>query len=202
MERRNTTHAGGASKNRMVDEVIMLPKGDYMVYFQTDDSHAYGEWNDDRPYDENSYGITVMGAGDNFSMNNVTKFEESDKEEGVIVQLIRVRNDKHVSEEFTLDKPTHVRVYCIGEGVGGDMADYGWIENAKTHDIAWEMTYRSTHYAGGARKNRLYDRTILLDKGTYIAHYETDDSHAYADWNDDPPEDRTHWGITIYKDEK
>ena len=173
-----------------------------MVYYQTDDSHAYGEWNDDRPYDEDSYGITVMGAGNDFSMNNVAKFEESDKEEGIIVQLIRVRNNRNVSEEFSLDKPTHVRVYCIGEGTGGDMADYGWIENARTHDIVWEMTYRSTEYAGGARKNRVYDRRILLDKGKYVAHYETDDSHAFGEWNNDPPEDRTHWGITIYKDDK
>jgi hypothetical protein len=201
MDRENSTHAGGASKNRMVDEVISLPKGDYIVYYQTDDSHAYGEWNDDPPYDQDSYGITVMGAGDNFSMNSVAKYDDAEETDNILSQIIRVRDDEHLRKHFTLDKPTHVRIYAIGEGDGDEMADYGWIENAKGGDIVWEMTYRSTKPAGGARKNRMYDRSVLLDKGEYILHYQTDDSHAFGDWNDDPPEDRGHYGITIYKDQ-
>ncbi|MFA6540887.1 MAG: hypothetical protein WCT99_04730 [Bacteroidota bacterium] len=198
MEAERSSHAGGALKNRLVDEVITLPKGSYIAYYQTDDSHAYGDWNDDKPYDEESYGITITGVGENFSMKNISKYEESTSDD-VIVQLIRVGDDRHVHQKFSLDKPTRIRIYAIGEGVGNEMADYGWIENATDGDIVWEMTYRSTTPAGGARKNRLYDKTILLDKGDYEAHYQTDDSHAFNDWNDDPPEDRTHWGITIYK---
>ncbi len=200
MEADQTSHAGGASKNRMTDEVITLPKGDYLAFYQTDDSHAYGEWNDDRPFDEESYGITIMGAGENFSSKNVSKFDETSAE-NILVQLIRVGDDRHVRQKFTLDKPTRLRIYAIGEGVGNEMADYGWIENAKDGEIVWEMTYRSTTYAGGAKKNRLYDRTVLFDKGEYEVHFRTDDTHAFGDWNDDPPEDRNNWGITIYKGE-
>ena len=200
MERRNTAHAGGAKKNRLADEFVTLPKGDYLVYYQTDDSHAYNDWNDDKPFNAELYGITIMGADENFSPKNVTKFEEA-RDENVIVQMINVKNDKHVRQKFTIDKPMKVRVYSIGEGVGNEMADYAWIENVKNGEVVWEMTYRTTTNAGGAKKNRKFDKSIFLEKGEYEVHYQTDDSHAFKDWNDDPPEDRTHYGVTIYKEQ-
>jgi hypothetical protein len=195
----NTVHAGGASKNRLADEVITLPKGDYLVFFQTDDSHAYNDWNDDKPFDAEYYGITVMGAGEKFSMKNIAPFTETESA-NVLAQLTKVRDDKHVRQKFSLDRTMKVRVYAIGEGVGNSMADYAWIENSKTGEVVWEMTYRTTTHAGGAKKNRLYDRMVLLEKGEYEVHFQTDDSHAYNDWNDDAPDDRTHWGVTIYKE--
>jgi hypothetical protein len=81
------------------------------------------------------------------------------------------------------------------------MADYGWIENTKTGETVWEMTYRATTAAGGAHKNRMVNKTILLEPGEYEVHYQTDGSHAFGEWNDDPPEDQIHWGITLYKEE-
>ncbi len=199
MNRRNTTHAGGAKKNRLSDEYITLPAGNYVVHYQTDDSHAYNDWNDDKPFDAEMYGITVMGTGENFSAANVAKYEETESE-NVLVQLTKIRDGRHVRQKFTLDKTMKVRIYSIGEGVGNEMADYAWIENAKTGETVWEMTYRTTTHAGGAKKNRLYDRTIILEKGEYEVHYQTDDSHAFSEWNDDPPQDRSHYGVTIYKE--
>jgi hypothetical protein len=195
----NTVHAGGASKNRLADEIITLPKGDYLVYYQTDDSHSYNDWNDDKPFDAEFYGITVMGVGEKFSMKNVAPFTETESA-NVLAQLTKVRDNKHVRQKFLLDRTMKIRVYAIGEGVGNSMADYAWIENAKTGEVVWEMTYRTTSHAGGAKKNRLYDRYVLLEKGEYEVHFQTDDSHSYNDWNDDAPDDRTHWGVTIYKE--
>jgi hypothetical protein len=77
------------------------------------------------------------------------------------------------------------------------MYDYGWIENAKTKKVVWEMTYRKTDPAGGARKNRMFDDTIMLDKGEYIVYFVTDGSHSFKDWNAARPRDPSHWGITI-----
>jgi hypothetical protein len=57
-----TRHAGGASKNRLADEVVSLPKGAYTLRFRTDDSHAYGHWNSDAPWDPEHYGVTVYGV--------------------------------------------------------------------------------------------------------------------------------------------
>jgi hypothetical protein len=63
------------------------------------------------------------------------------------------------------------------------------------------MTYSMTFHAGGGRKNRIVNTTILLDKGEYILRYQSDDSHSFNDWNTEPPDDPSMWGITIYKEE-
>jgi hypothetical protein len=77
------------------------------------------------------------------------------------------------------------------------MYDYAWIENSRTGRIVWEMTYRKTERAGGARKNRMFDDSIFLEAGEYEVFYESDDSHSFVDWNDSPPHDPVHWGVTI-----
>jgi hypothetical protein len=201
MEGKNSTHAGGASKNRMVDEIITLPKGNYLAYYETDGSHSYRDWNSDPPMDEPHYGLSIYGWSDGFDPKSVTSFKEGEEEdEDVVAQLIRVKDDRHVTRVFTIEKPTKVRIYAIGEGVDREMADYGWIEDAKTGQTIWEMTYRMTERAGGASKNRQVSTTITLEKGEYELHYRTDDSHAYNDWNDDAPKDRVHWGITVTRE--
>ena len=140
-----------------------------------------------------------MGWGDNFDPKSAVAFSEGD-EENVIAQLIRVRDDRQVTKEFTLDKTTRVQVYAVGEGVDHEMVDFGWIEDANTGRTVWEMTYGMTERAGGASKNRMVRADMTLEKGTYELHFKTDDSHAFNDWNDTPPDDRMHWGITVYKE--
>ncbi|HEY6953433.1 MAG TPA: hypothetical protein VI758_13575, partial [Bacteroidota bacterium] len=197
MDARRTFHAGGASKNRFVDEIVELPKGDYVAYYQTDGSHSYDEWNADPPFDPEHWGLTIMGAGKDFDPSSVSSFNE-DNEAGVIAQLIRVSDDKHVHQRFTLSSKTKVRVYALGEADGDELADYGWIKNTETGETIWRMEIDETSWAGGAKKNRVADKTITLDKGEYEINYRTDGSHAFNDWNDDPPDDRAHWGITVY----
>ena len=200
MSNRRTEHGGGAQKNQFVDEIISLPKGSYIAYYVTDGSHTYDDWNADPPFDPENYGLTLMGAGDRFEAGTVSAFDEG-QESNVLAQLTRVSDNKRLSMRFTLDRQTRVRVYALGEGMDRRMYDYGWIENAGNGQTIWEMTYAMTSHAGGARKNRMVNSTIVLDKGEYEIHYETDGSHSFNDWNDDPPEDRTHWGITLYKEE-
>jgi hypothetical protein len=195
-----TSHAGGAAKNRMIDEVITLPRGSYVVIYQTDDSHAYGDWNDDPPFDQEHYGVTVMGAGEKFTAGLVGKYVE-EQDGNIIAQLVGMGNNEDRSERFALSKPTRVRVYAIGEGQNREMFDYGWIENARTGNVVWEMTYAMTFHAGGGRKNRSVNTTILLDKGEYRVHWVSDDSHSYNDWNVEPPEDPQYWGITLYRED-
>ncbi len=201
MEANHTEHAGGGQKNRMVDEIITLPKGTYTVFYKTDDSHSYHDWNSDPPADPKRYGITIMGEGERFNKENVEK-NVTAKREGVIAQIVQVQNDEKRSERFTVDTKSHIRVYSIGEGQNHEMFDYGWIENARNGVTVWEMTYGMTFHAGGARKNRSVNTTIVLEKGEYILHYVTDDSHSYHNWNSDEPDDPTMWGITLYKDDQ
>ena len=62
MDDLRTEPAGGATKNRQVDEVVTLPGGSYTLRVRTDGSHAYGEWNAGRPWDPEHYGATVYGV--------------------------------------------------------------------------------------------------------------------------------------------
>ena len=92
-------------------------------------------------------------------------------------------------------------MYGLGEGRPNEMFDYGWIENAKNGEIVLEMTYAKTSHAGGARKNRKINSVIMLDRGEYLLHYKTDDTHSYEGWNGYPPEDAAHWGMSVYREE-
>jgi hypothetical protein len=192
-----TEHAGGASKNRLFDGTQRLEAGSYLAYFVTDGSHSYVDWNSSAPYDQEHWGMVITAASDNFSAADVAPYEEKE-DESVLAQIIRVRDDDRERKSFSLSKDAQVRIYALGEGSDGDMHDYGWIEDANTGRTVWEMSYRMTEHAGGARKNRLYDEVISLKAGEYILRYETDGSHSFNDWNDDPPHDATHYGITLY----
>jgi hypothetical protein len=46
----------------MYDDRLLLPAGEYYVIYETDDSHAFGDWNDSPPYDQMNYGITISYA--------------------------------------------------------------------------------------------------------------------------------------------
>ncbi len=200
MDLDRTYPGGGAPKNRFVDEVIPLSRGSYIVTYQTDDSHAYGEWNAGPPFDPEHYGISVMGVCSGFSGAMVSKYEEQ-RDKNIVAQIIRVGDNADKSERFSLSRPTRVRIYSIGEGQNREMYDYGWIENAQTGNVVWEMTYGMTTYAGGGRKNRMVNTTVILDRGDYLLRFRSDDSHSFNNWNVDPPEDPQHWGITLYRDE-
>jgi hypothetical protein len=90
-----------------------------------------------------------------------------------------------------------VRIVAVGEGVQPEMVDYGWIEDVRSGRTVWEMTWRNTHHAGGAHKNRMFNDVIRLEAGEYEAFFVTDDSHAWGRFNQPQPDDPTLWGITI-----
>jgi hypothetical protein len=198
MTGRNTCHAGGADKNRGFEGAITLPKGQYVAFYTTDDSHSYRDWNSSQPYEPEAWGLAIY-PGSGYRNGDLVKLSERDlsANSDILAQIVRVRDDEERQARFTLDKPTHVRIYALGEGSGGDMYDYGWIENRKTGRAVWEMTYRKTRHAGGADKNRVFDGEILLDAGEYEVFYVTDGSHSFNDWNADRPRNPRQWGITI-----
>jgi hypothetical protein len=198
MDYSRTRHGGGASKNRVIDEIIELPAGSYMVYYITDDSHAYPEWNSSSPYDPTSWGIIIYPADAKYSEKRIKKFSDIEKSSHLIVQAIRVRDDERIRRRFTLEKETELRIYAIGEGEWEEMYDYGWIEDLDEDETVWEMTYEKTRWAGGAKKNRKVDTIITLKPGHYELNYVTDHSHSFNNWNDNAPDDPINWGITIY----
>lgn len=56
----HTYHAGGASKNRIEIKSITLPPGQYTLRYVTDDSHAFGKWNEAAPTQTSLYGVVVI----------------------------------------------------------------------------------------------------------------------------------------------
>jgi len=199
MSMNNTEHAGGSEKNRIADEIIELQSAPYKVYYITDDSHAYDDWNSNPPPVPENWGMTIWPADKNFKRENIRPYDENE-DKAIIASLIKIENNEHRWKLFKLDNPARIKIVALGEGDKSQMYDYGWIEN-KEGKIIWLMEYADTEYAGGAQKNRLSNNTIELDTGEYTVHFETDDSHAYNNWNADKPDDFNYWGIMIIYDE-
>jgi len=193
---RDSAPAGGALKNRMARVTKTLPAGRYAAFYATDDSHDPHLWNAPPPYDPDAWGLTIRAADS--ARASVKSFTyEHVPAASTIAALTHIGDSDARSKGFTLKRPMDVRVYAIGEGRDGRMFDYGWIVNAATRQRVWQMSYGDTEHAGGDAKNRLFDRTIHLDKGDYILHYISDGSHSYSEWNASAPPDADHWGITV-----
>ncbi len=195
---RKGQYAGGGEKNRIVNQEIDLPKGNYTAYFVTDDSHAFGDWNVAPPLVPELWGLSILVDKDKDSFV-LTDAQSASSNSQILAEIVRVQDDERIKKSFSLDKETKVRIFAIGEGDNGDLVDLGWIKNSSTDKIVWEMTYRTSERAGGAEKNRLFDGTIILPAGDYTVYYETDGSHSYRNWNDTPPYDQEHYGITVYR---
>lgn len=198
MDYDRTEHAGGAEKNRLFDGTVRLDAGSYLVYYTSDGSHSAREFNSAAPAEARYWGVTVFPASGRLDRGAVAPYERPGRTAS-IAELTRMRDDVRARRSFTIDSDQTVRVYAIGEGIDGEMYDWGWIENAETGRTVWEMTYRTTERAGGAAKNRVFDGTIRLPAGRYILRWESDGSHAFGDWNDSAPDDPEMWGITVMR---
>jgi len=198
MGRWNSDWGGGAEKNRTTRETIELPEGEYVAYYVTDDSHSYRDWNENPPYDPESWGLRIgpaLSADADAIRPAKVAFHEKP-----IIQLVEVCDNEFLSEGLQLKSPVDIHIYAIGEDdrYSSRLADYGWITDAETGDRIWVMDDDNTTFAGGDAKNRMFDEVITLDKGKYVVHYLTDGSHSYCDWNASPPYDQDAYGITIY----
>jgi len=195
----DTEPAGGADKNRLFHGALRLDAGSYLVYFKTDGSHSTDEWNAAAPAEGQYWGISVFPATRQLDRNAVAPFERTRGRNGaVLAELVRLGDDERARTTFRLDRETTVRIYALGEG-DGDMYDYAWLEEAGTHRVVWEMTYRTTEHAGGASKNRAFDGTLVLGPGEYVLRYESDGSHSYGEWNAEAPDDPDGWGVTVFR---
>lgn len=191
-----TERAGGDPKNGLVDTTLRLDKGSYVVHYVSDDSHSSEEWNAGAPPDGRRWGITLLAAQGPLDRSAIAPYAEN-ADTSIVAQVTEVRDDDQKRKRFTLDRETALRIHALGEGSGGEMHDYGWIEDAKSGRRVWEMTYRTTQHGGGATKNRVFDGEIRLPAGEYVVYFETDGSHSFGDWNAAPPDDPESWGITI-----
>ena len=121
------------------------------------------------------------------------------EDQNVIVSMTKVRDNESRSEGFTLKEDTKVRIYAFGErsNYRRTMADYATIIDAKTPAARVDHGCRPHPSRRRSVEEQVRRRGHLLPRGSYVVTYITDDSHAYDDWNDDPPFDPEHYGITI-----
>lgn len=202
MTSRNTDYAGGGSKNLSFEGTVSLSAGDYVACYITDGSHAYRSWNTSKPYEPKLYGLTIYPTS-SIGSKQFSKLEtrEQTRKKGVLVDLTRIGDNAYEAEFFSLPQDTRIHIYAIGEGSRREMYDYGWIINSKTRRAVWEMTWRNSSHAGGAKKNRIFDDNITLDKGEYEVIYVTDGSHSFRGWNDRRPRNPFNWGIVVRVEE-
>ncbi len=190
--------AGGGEKNKMARRTMRLDKGNYLLFYVTDDSHCYDDWNCPPPYNPEAYGVRVSAVVKS-DLASVSTYRESSSQMPLL-SIVRAGNDFMEVKPFRVKQDCEVRVYALGEySTGsGDFADYAWIERMGDSRPFWLMQERNTEPAGGAKKNRLADEVVTLSKGDYVLGYVTDDSHAYGEWNSGAPYDQKNYGVTLF----
>ncbi len=216
MSREQSQPARGENKgsNRVETDFILLPAGTYTLSYQTDGSHAFGDWKNGKPEHSERWGVTLFPFEDSVSTSTFVllgapgppladiptapspppaSLGEGDR----IVERIRIGNDQLVSDPLILSRPTRLHIYALGEISRSGRYDYGWIERAETGETVWKMTLQNTQQAGGDDRNRVFDNVISLPKGSYVVYFKSDYSHAFNDFDSDGPDDPIHWGITV-----
>ncbi len=205
-----------------------LSPGVYTVTYQSDGSHSYDGWLHGEPEHPERWGVAlfqmdedtapaaieVIGADPEAS--GAAPVSEGDSAfsaaapvvtedraaplfpEGALVNLVGLGNGEHHAAPFTFDGEGFLRIRAVGEASLSEQYDYGWIEDADAGQIVWEMTWQNTIPAGGDDRNRMFLGTLSLPAGAYVAHFRTDFSHAYGDFEDIPPDDPEAWGIQVF----
>jgi len=204
-----TKHAGGSKKNRRAETVLNLDAGvPYTVYYKTDGSHSFDDWNEDPPLRPNQWGVTIFALNPDFlpsieapvepPVPPVSKPGYAAAGEEPLVSLQSIGNGMSVSRQFVLDDTSSVHIYALGEMTRDGRYDWGWIVNLETGAVVWEMRRENSQPAGGTSKNRLVDLVIELPNGKYETHYVTDDTHAFPDFRyGGAPDNPAGWGITV-----
>src|SRR5438105_1568022 len=200
MRYEDTEHAGGPGKDGLFDGTVHLTAGNYLVYYHSDGSHSYNDWNGAPPAEARYWGVSVFPASGRLNPAYIGPFMRT-RGAGTnttLAQLTHMGDDEDASTALRLSAETRVRVLAEGEGRDGDMFDYGWIEDADGRTV-WKMKYQETDPAGGSDKNRVFDGVITLPAGNYVLRYRSDGTHSYNDWNTDPPDDPESWGIAVFR---
>ncbi|HET6568356.1 MAG TPA: hypothetical protein VFG50_10360, partial [Rhodothermales bacterium] len=191
----NTTPAGGSSLNRRFQGEVRLEPGLYRAVYETDARHAYDDWAANPPSNPLSWGMSLTGASPE-DARAVRAFDPWTAR-APLVSMLRVPSSTKRTAEFEVSEPMAVVVDALGEIAHGDRFDYGWLEKQDGQRV-WEMSVERARPAGGGEKNQEEMAFLKLEPGAYQLVYQTDGSHAYDDWNTEPPPHPDRWGIALF----
>ena len=208
MTRDASQYAGsGERSNRVEIAFLKLDPGTYTLAYQTDGSHAFGDWRNGEPPHSERWGVTLFPFSPRIDTTAFRLLEPAETAEApstpplgageLLFKKTRLGNDVHLRFPFELDQPTRLHIYALGEISASGSYDYGWIERADTGETVWKMTLPDTEHAGGDDRNRRFDGVITLPPGSYILFFKTDFSHAYGDFDGGAPDTPEDWGITV-----
>jgi len=204
-----TKHAGGSYKNRRAEVVLDLAPGSYTVYYKSDGSHSYEDWNDDAPLDPQHWGVTLFSLNPDFvptadleppppvmGLSPIGEYSDS----GIpLISMTGLGDYAEVTEVFSLDEASRLHIFALGEMTLHERYDYGWISDRRTGRVVWQMTRQNSERAGGTSKNRKVDTVIALPAGDYEVRFKTDDSHSYPKFRyGGAPDNPDAWGISIW----
>ncbi len=202
MRYRNTMPAGGAEKNRAFTGLVELDAGSYVAYYVSDGSHSYEDWNSAAPFRESAWGLAIAPGPDASPSDiRLVQADQLPRDSKLLAKVVMVGDRERQRATFELEREGKVRILAVGEGMNGRMYDYAVIRDRQSGEAVWKMPYRRTRHAGGAEKNRIFDRTVELPAGSYEVLYRTDGSHSFAEWNAERPDEPWNWGVTIWRAE-
>ena len=192
MTEENTVPAGGSIKNRRFSGALDLAPGLYRAVYETDGSHDAGDWSANPPLDPPAWGLYLYTD----TPEHVTTFDPWNQLPKVI-EITGVGDDALETATFTLTDSLRVWVHAMGEMRRGDPYDYAWLIRDQNGTV-WEMDYDATHHAGGEKRNRVEETSLILPPATYTLHFASDDSHSPERWRGDPPDHPERWGVTLF----
>ena len=191
--------AGGVARNRRADATLDLAPGLYRVAVRTGPRHGFDGWALNPPDAPWMWGLALTSAAPEGA---VSVLAPSDKLAlPVIASFACVGEDQALTDTFTLDAPTSALVVSAGEVIGGTTYDGGQLDRVLPSggvERVWELSRDTSVPAGGDDKNRMGLEMVTLEPGTYRLRYTSDGSHHCDDFNSDPPDDPTFWGITLF----
>jgi hypothetical protein len=218
MDEERTSRDDDSRSLRRVESKLDLKQGRYELYFWAGTmghGHDYnfgnvsrllrGSWTnhhnrDDRWELEDAIkDCAITLSSDKLSKAAIKEFEPTGELRNTLLSNNKMRDEEHRETGFELSRDMQLRVYAVIEFPDDwrSPADHAWIRDASSREIVWEMEWRDSDPAGGAKKNRKIDTTISLPRGQYVLVSGTDDSHSWEEFNSAPPYDPMNWGITL-----
>ena len=201
------------TKRRYIAEAhdfVTLNPGLYTLYFTTYGSNSsshQSEWgrgdreNGWQKYEEEWFLTASLVQGETTDLKLVRHDDQLvhpvfSRDEDMIWSTGPMGDDE--SSEVTIEVKSDIRVRLYGAGeIDREVRDFAYVDDLEANNRRWSLNLENSEYGGGASINRQFQTELLLKKGHYTVGYQTNDEHAYEDWEGNPPYFPSQWGVTV-----